>query len=574
MSKCFRICLLFFLFISGFSIQLFSQDGAEDIDYNKYFSERVLRKAYSDNTPKDYLCSVHAPFLEIGKIVPNGGIHRVFRGTNLMANKEEDMWDIFEESPYTSNPPLFYERFIWCQLENNNGKFLFDDVLDPILKDCINKKSRFIIGLLINSYSHKNVYAGYTKDDDGSIRKYSVPSYIFERMRKTDYPMLKDDLYAKWWSGNIDSPYLYERFERLVKALDKWLEGNVKGTGVKRRDVIFAVEERYLGYWGEGGYSNTVRPKTNMINSYHDILIDVFKDKIIIVPGQLLNHLPVKRAQYSDQEKVVMKCMYNMLSKGTTRAATGLFRDSWRAYDDRYDCDINRVMMNESEEVMSLYDYLVSTTYKEGYSTGEFGFQQDVEQYGLVPYQTLYYSFQQMNMSGMCFNNYSIYEGRIIPDFNDHFIPYGIHQIGRDMLSVTGYRIVMNDYYIGNNPNGSYTVKILFSNIGTSKMFADYYKAHLIIKGKDDNVLGDYICDFDFRSVLPSEHTELGAYNPSYGYVLTYTVPALSKNVGYADLYLRIDDEKGIEYPMTLSNYGREMELNGGDGSYKLGKLK
>ena len=36
----------------------------------------------------------------------------------------------------------------------------------------------------------------------------------------------------------------------------------------------------------------------------------------------------------------------------------------------------------------------------------------------------------------------------------------------------------------------------------------------------------------------------------------------------------RVEDEKGIEYPMTLSNYGRELESQGGDGSYKLGILK
>jgi len=207
MMKGLRRVILFFFFCC-ISVFLFAQNATNEIDYDKYFSERVLRKTYSETTPKSFLCSKHAPFWEIGKIVPNGGVHRIFRGGVSCVDREEDMWDVFEESPYISGPPMFYERFIWCQLENNKGVFLFDEVLDPILKECINKKSRFVIGLLINSYSLSRVYGGYTRDDDGSIRKYSVPTYIFKKMQKSDYPMLKDDLYAKWWSGNMDSPYL------------------------------------------------------------------------------------------------------------------------------------------------------------------------------------------------------------------------------------------------------------------------------------------------------------------------------------------------------------------------------
>lgn len=354
-----------------------SLDSKKNIDYNKYFSERILRKTYSDNTSKDFLRSINAPYIEIGKLVPNGGGIRCFTGKIFNVKENAEFWDVFEESPYQEYPPMQYMRYVWCQLEDNDGNCLFDSVIEPVLRDCINKHQRFTIGLVINSFSIKTVYAGSTKDADGSIRNYSVPTYIFNTLQKSDYPMIKDDLYARWWSANIDSPYLYERFEIFIKTFDKWLEGYVRGTKIKRRDIIFGIEERYLGYWGEGGMTTKSLPKTALVNKYHDLLCNTFDDKIIIAPGQLLNHLPNKQQSYSNAEKVVMACVYNMLSKGTSKAATGLFRDSWRAYDNRYDIISKRVLMNEKGEVIPLAKYLVVNTYSKGYTTGEFGFMQN-----------------------------------------------------------------------------------------------------------------------------------------------------------------------------------------------------
>ena len=551
-----------------------AQDKSPNIDYDKYFSQRVLRNAYSENTSKEYLRSINAPFLEIGKMVPNGGSLRAFRGTVYDSNREGDLWDVFEESPYLSGPPMYYMRYIWCQLEDNNGHYLFDEVLEPVLKDCIEKKARFTIGLLINAYSIESVFAGYTYDEDGIKRKYSIPTYIFNKLQASQYPMIKDDYYSKWWSPNLDSPYLYERFEAFIKALDTWLEKPVKGTRIKRRDVVFAVEERYLSDWGEGGLWGPTIPKTNMIENYHNVLLTTFYDKIIIAPSGLVSQLPVKKDSYSTKEKTIMRCVYNMLSTGTSKGTTGLFRDSWRAYDNVLDSDFNRMMMDKDGNEIPLYDFIVSNTFPNGYTTGEFGFLQNVDQYGLVPYQTLYYSFSHMKMNGISIHNYTISEKSINKDYPKTFVPYGSLQIARDMLSVTGYRIVMNDSFIVNNSDGTISVRILFSNIGTSKMFADYYRPHLIVRDEYYRITGDYVVDFDLRTVLPSENVELGAYNPSHGYVLSYTLPALKKNIKKAYFYLRIDDVKGIEYPMTLSNYGRLLESSGGDGSYRLGSLR
>lgn len=544
------------------------------IDYTKYFSPYVLRQGYSNKTSKEWLRQHNAPFLKIGTIVPNGGGIRTFTGKKIDKSADDDLWDVFEECPYQEYAPMRYMRYCWCQLEDNEGNYLFDEVLEPVLKNCVDNHQRFTIGLLINSYSIKGVYAGYTKDPDGSIRKYTVPKYIFDKIQHSEHPMIKDDQYAKWWSANMDSPYLYERYEAFVRAFNNWLEGNIKGTKIKRRDVIFGIEERYLGYWGEGGLTARTLPQTNHIESYHNLLVATFKDKILIAPGQLMNHLPKHKRSYSKAERVVMHCVYNMLSRGTDVAKTGLFRDSWKPYDDRYDIVSQRMMIDDSGRTVKIVDYLTDNTFRDGYTTGEFGFNTDIEKYGLVPYQHLYDSFQRMRMNGISLHNYTIYEGAINTDFPYQFSPYGTHQQVRDILSVMGYRIVMNTTHIEKKSDGSFVVNVLFSNIGMAPVFGNYYKVHLLLKDAKEHVVKDYTTNFDVRSIKPSDKLELGAYDPSHGFVLTYNIPALEKNAGATELYLRIIDEKGIEYPMTLSNYGRSMEKDRGDGSYHLGKLK
>lgn len=566
--------LISILELSADNVDNVVPDKSNIIVYTKYFSPYVLRQGYSENTPKEWLRQHNAPFLKIGTIVPNGGGLRTFTSKKIDKSADEDLWDVFEESPYHEYAPMQYMRYCWCQLEDNEGNYLFDEVIEPVLKNCVNNHQRFTIGLLINSYSIKGVYAGYTSDSDGSIRKYTVPKYIFDRMQSSDHPVIKDDQYEKWWSANMDSPFLYGRYEAFIKAFSIWLEANVKGTKIKRRDVIFGIEERYLGYWGEGGLTTNTLPKTSLIESYHNLLVTTFFDKILIAPGQLLNHLPKQKNRYSDTESVMMHCVFNMLSKGTNAAKTGLFRDSWKPFDDRYDIVSQRMMLDDSGKIVKIVDYLTNNTYKDGYTTGEFGLSTNTEQYGLIPYQHLYDSFQRMRMNGISLHNYTIYEGNINKDYPYQLIPYGTHQQVRDVLSVTGYRIVMNTSHIEKQSDGSYLVKVLFSNIGMSSVMGDYYKVHLLVKDAKKRVIKDYKTDFDIRLIKPSDKMELGAYDPSHGYVLTYTIPALSDIIGEADLYLRIDDEKGIEYPMTLSNYGRSMEKNGGDGSYKIGNLR
>ena len=544
----------------------------EDIDYEKYFSHLMPRGAEVRNTSPQNNRSTNTPFLEIGTIVPNGGTFRSFQGKEFNHEGDGALWEVFEESPYQTSLPMIYYRFSWCTLEDNEGNYLFDEVLEPILEKCVSNRARLTIGLLINSYSTTAEYAGFTRDDDGTIRKYSVPTYIFDHLQQSEFPMFKDDLYAHWWSANMDSPYLYKRFELFVKALNQWLKKDVNGTSIRRRDLIFAIEERYLGYWGEGGMRKETLPKTNMVNKYHDLLVSRFNDKILIAPGQLLGHLPQVKDTYSEQEIVIMNCVYNMLSKGTHAGAIGLFRDSWGAYSDIYDIISKRVVKDKHWNIIPLAQFLLEKTYAEGYNTGEFGFIQSGGKDENEPYKALYNSFKLMRMGGISVHNFSV---TVMGKNNSRRIdPSPYYQRGRDMLSVTGYRIVMGVPEIIINKNGSYTINIPFSNIGTSRVYADYYRPHLIVKDVNGKIIKDYVCPFDMRTVMPSEKNDLGEYRTDESVVMTFKIRRLDKNVKHADLYIRIDDEKGIEYPMTLSNYGREVESQGGDGSYKLGILK
>ena len=111
------------------------------------------------------------------------------------------------------------------------------------------------------------------------------------------------------------------------------------------------------------------------------------------------------------------------------------------------------------------------------------------------------------------------------------------------------------------------------SNIGLSKIFYNYYKIHIIVKNSQDLIINETISDFDIRQLVPSKTVEPLAYNPAFGKCVKVTIPNIPIENIPAKVFLCIKDEKNIEFPLCLSNYGRNMESEGGDGSYLLGTI-
>ena len=65
----------------------------------------------------------------------------------------------------------------------------------------------------------------------------SVPEYLYRELAATDHPMIKDASYGGGLTPDYDSPLLLERFRAILNAFSAWLDGNVTGTQIKRRDV-------------------------------------------------------------------------------------------------------------------------------------------------------------------------------------------------------------------------------------------------------------------------------------------------------------------------------------------------
>ena len=547
----------------------------EDVDYKEYYRPSILRNHYSENTSKSYLRRNLAPYLEVGKLIPNGGIFKNFPGHYY--HDEISLYDVFEESPYRAlegrinRMPLYYYRYSWNQLEDNNGHYTFD-IIEKHLQFCIQTKARLSIGLVCMERMSDNNYAGTAIDDNGIERKYSIPSYVFKRVQRSNYPMFAEYYGgAKWWSANLDSEIIFEKFSALLKALNSWLNGYVSGTNIKRRDVVFSVEERYVGDYGEGHLIQSQYPKTNLIEKYHNLIISLFNDKLIVVPGAFADQIPHMKESYNDSEKIRMHCYYNMLSKGSAKAATGVFRDAWGAYDSDFCITSDKVIMNDDGETISLARYLQEHTYPNGYNTGEFGDNlHSTTEYDISPYEVIFYEFNNMKQSGVALQNYKLYypnHGIKISEGSSPLL--GLYQYAREVLSATGYRIVLCRSAVSKTSDNKYKVDLAFANIGTSKVFADYYKIKIIASYNGKESI--YISDFDIRKVVRYDKLSPMVYNPLKSVVCSVVIPD-ELNPGTV-LRLRIDDEKGIEYPLTLSNYGRQMEDSSEgfkDGSYVL----
>ena len=126
------------------------------------------------------------------------------------------------------------------------------------------------------------------------------------------------------------------------------------------------------------------------------------------------------------------------------------------------------------------------------------------------------------------------------------------------VMAYTGYRVVLDSISINDGK-----LSFVLTNIGISRIFHDFYKIHIIIRDRHENVIYDRPSDFDLRTLDYCKERPLN-YSVKNGKVFKIDLP-----IKEGSIYVIIKDKYDIEYPMTLSNYGRQK-----DGSYYLGELK
>lgn len=547
------LCLLFVAVSIVLPAQLIDINNRlkSKINYNVTFSNSVLNQG---NLHKSH--GNLSPMLDVGILVPNGGIFKFMPGCGWKSKNAEKLSVIFKESPYQQNSALRYNRYGWYTLENKKNSYLFDEVIEPLLQQALKEHSRVIIGLASMCGESSNMSQNYNG------RRLAVPIYLFKSLQKTKYPMYEDSTYCNGYTANYDSPLLLIRYKALLKAFSKWLEGNLRGTTLKRRDLVYAIEMRYLGYWGEGTVPEKFYPSTSLIDQYLQAYVQYFPDKLLIGGGIEAERLPSNESYKKNPLKyrVIMEHISHLLTMRNKVGRIGLFIDSWCPYNMIYDTVSNRVIRDETGQVVPFPEYLKKNLWGQIYLTGEFGYFIENFSRNMKPYNNLYQQFSSRHISGISIHNFTVIDGEAkrkqYIEINDD-----IYMNARNCLSMVGYRIVLGSPSINKHAN-NYEIAFTLTNIGVSRMFHDYYKLHLITKDEKGNILNDYTSNLDLRTILPGKAEPL-LYNPANGYLIKEHIPLIK-----GKLYLKIEDGIGIEYPMCLSNYGRQT-----DGSYFLGYL-
>lgn len=499
------------------------------------------------------------PMLDSNLVVMNGGIGRLFPWETFDNGDRKEYVKAFKESPYQTTAPIIYNRYGWWKLEGDRNDYKFSEVIDPLLIKAVRQHSRVILGIAsmcAEKSDMSHLYKG---------KWIAVPDYLYEELQHSPYPMHEDIIYCKGEEGfsvDYDSPLVYARFSKMLHAFRKWMGGRLTGTQLRRKDVIYAIEMRHLGYWGEGAIRNSDRPKTNLLSKYIDLYIKEFPQTLLIGGIHSTVNIPNYRGdsllKYSDEEKSMMFYCYKLLTASNKAGRVGGFVDSWLPNSDQYDEVSQRVLVDENNRVVYLRDVLKNNFWGKVYLTGEFGYFISKDNQRFFPYQKICEQFSSRHVSGLSVHNLTAYHRN---DRKQYQLGKQEYNKAKRALSIMGYRFVLDSVKMSMKENKC-DISFLLTNIGISRMFHHYHEIHVLMKDPTGKILYDKKLPFDLTCIPETRLTPL-EYKPEEGIRINCDIPAHKGKV-----CLLIKDKYDIEFPLTLSNYGR---LN--DGSYLLGTI-
>ena len=345
-----------------------------------------------------------APMLEAGVTVPNGGILRLFPKVTMKGKTQKELVKTFAESPYKDVQPLRNMRYTWNRLERGKGEYLFDKELEPLFVQCVKEHSRVTPGLAWMCGG------GYPSAPLRDGQRCTVPEYLYRELAASNHPMMKDASYGGGLTPDYDSPLLLERFRALLNAFSAWLDGNVTGTQIKRRDVVYGIEMRYFGYWGEGAVKNGSYPVTDVFDGYIDAYLSAFPDILLIAPMQETLHLPTRKNYdahpTNPQYLRAMKHVGRLFRERNAAGRLGFFIDCWE--HKTHTVDNPKVMFDGDGNVISMAQYRAANTWGDSYITGEFAYFIRKYSKNLVPYAALADQFRERHVSGISLHNFTI----------------------------------------------------------------------------------------------------------------------------------------------------------------------
>lgn len=494
---------------------------------------------------------VARPMLNPNFAVPNCGIFRTWNGSL----DDIKIINVFDESPYKDKSNLLYCRYDWCTLEPKKDIYDFSRI-ESLMKKALRNHQRVIIGLANMTIAQSSAHFEY---DDKQI---SSPRYIYDALKKSKYPFVLDELHCKGgYSPNYYSPYLFKRYKVLLKTFSKWLNGNVEGTDVMRKHVIYGIEMRYAGYWGEGSINKNIYPSDyKVLDAYTDLYIKYFPT-IQLIAGALEigQHCPIYKgeslSEYTSSEISAMRHGYHLLNKKNKFGRIGLFIDSWypiQPTSNMYDSTTMKVLLDDQNHIIKQSEYYKQNVYGKVFLTGEFDYFLTNYNKDMLPYIFLGDEFTYRHTSSITLSNMNTHNAeKYKKDMQKIF------DNTKKVMAYTGYRIVLDSIHLSEN-----NLTFLLTNIGVSRIFHGYYKLYIQIKDNNDNIVYSQPSNFDFRT-LDYCHGKPLSYLGQLSKRLSFQLPKIKGKV-----FVVIKDIDGIEYPMTLSNYGRQH-----DGGYYLGNI-
>ncbi len=455
-----------------------------------------------------------------------------------------------------------YYRFTWNRIEGPGmGEYRWD-YFDGLVRNAVNRGQKLSFGIM-TCYPSGSNSPGVVQYDNGDA---AYPEYLHQMMQQESYPDWKTDGRGATdgygtWVPNWNSHSYLERLRALHEALYAHINssyytaqtGPHTGKTIAYRDVIFSIDIRGYGSWGEWhsgsiidhiwNYPEGRAPTTVTLKTIIDYHADVFTDHplslmISVFDGERLSntYTPKEVGAYA-------------LERTNNWGPFGWRRDNWGATDDYLDIYLsgNLNFFGNSGP----FNALIMDRWKRAPITGEPpGWAASL--YGGCYFDDMERQIREYHATSVGNGNYGGF------DLDDCAM-----ENLRAAFKASGYRIILE----GGNTNGNVkaggdlAISLDWKNIGIAPT---YEKWDVVFELKDENNTVAWSGTSNFSPGPKNGNLALLPSSVSTQITDHFTLPASIVEGDY-QLAVVVRDPLGYRTPLPLAIYGRQ-----DDGSYLL----
>ena len=443
-------------------------------------------------------------------------------------------------SDYSVNSMI---RVNWSDYEAEEGEYLFAK-MDENFEYCVQYGQKLNIGCFVTSDNH-----GITIDDG----LCAYPAYVHEALQSSEQ---KDIKYTASrgnitrWEPNFENPYFFQRYDALLEAFAKYLEGSqtLEGRTIQRKKLVRFIEMRHFGFWGEGAYPKRLVPSNSQcLIRFADAFARHFPDIRLLVPTNGMVYIPPTYETIEDYH-------FHLLTSKNDVGLFGIFRDNWgwdenSSYVRRLFYDANKFEKNG----VRLYE-LLRDRWKSAPLTGEP--LQALPKEGFRPYSHLL--DQVTYLHPVAIRNCNVSNGTksyINPTgysvFDD---PQAMDDFHR-MYALIGFRYLFTAATI-TRQDDELAMSVDWLNIGLTPTY-DEWEVRYLFKDNSGKEIWTGSSTLDLRTVFPNENTPPGVVDPDRATTHTDRFTNVPQS---GTLSLQIVDPSGVSPHMALSIKGRTEE--------------